>query len=337
MNQTIPSARLLADIGGTNARFGWQANRAAPIEQVRTLPCTDFATLEDAIHAYLHREALGVPPTCAIGIATPITGDAVRMTNHHWTFSQRELRERLGLERLLVINDFTALALAVPVLDPSALRQVGSGAAVAGAAIGVLGPGTGLGVSGLIPRGDESDGDGTPPAYLPLQGEGGHVTLAAETMREFAALGVLRRRYGHASAERVVSGQGLFDLCLALCELDGITASPAATAADVTRQALDASDATCVEALQMFCGFLGSVAGNLALTLGAQGGVYIGGGIVPRLGAWFDASPFRGRFEAKGRFRDYLGAIPTFVIDANVTPSLTGAARALDSMPGGAD
>ena len=352
MNQPIQSARLLADIGGTNARFGWQAGCGAPIEQVRTLRCADFATLEDAIRAYLHGAVLGVPPTCGIGIATPITGDAVRMTNHHWAFSQRALRERLGLHRLLVINDFTALALAVPVLDGSALRQVGSGSAVAGAAIGVLGPGTGLGVSGLVPRGDDvgawcrmrddddvgdsGDGDARTPAYLPLQGEGGHVTLAAETAREFTALAVLRRRYGHASAERVVSGQGLLDLCLALCELDGITPSPAATPADVTRQALDASDATCLGALQMFCGFLGSVAGNLALTLGAQGGVYIGGGIVPRLGAWFDTSPFRARFEAKGRFRDYLASIPTFVIDANVAPSLTGAARALDSLPGGA-
>ncbi len=352
MNQPIPPARLLGDIGGTNARFGWQADRTAPIEQVRTLHCADFATLEDAIRAYLQGAALGVPPTCGIGIATPITGDAVHMTNHHWTFSQRALRERLGLDRLLVINDFTALALAVPVLDAGALRQVGSGSAVTGSAIGVLGPGTGLGVSGLVPRGDDADawyrmrdddgdvgnfGDGNanPPIYLPLQGEGGHVTLAAETAREFAALEVLRRRYGHASAERVVSGQGLLDLCLALCEVDGITPSPAATPADVTRQALDASSPICLEALQMFCGFLGSVAGNLALTLGAQGGVYIGGGIVPRLGAWFDTSPFRARFEAKGRFRDYLASIPTFVIDANVAPSLAGAARALDSMPGG--
>jgi glucokinase len=335
LSQPLPSARLLADIGGTNARFGWQADRTGPIEQVSTLRCADHATLEDAIRAYLQGAALGVPPTCGIGIATPITGDAVRMTNHHWAFSQRALRERMGFDRLLVINDFTALALAVPVLDASVLRQVGGGAAVAGAAIGVLGPGTGLGVSGLVPRGDDAR-DGDRRTYLPLQGEGGHVTLAADTAREFAALDVLRRRYGHASAERVVSGQGLLDLCLALCEVDRIAPAPASTAADVTRRALDASDATCVEALQMFCGFLGSVAGNLALTLGAQGGVYIGGGIVPRLGTWFDASPFRARFEAKGRFRDYLAAIPTLVIDANVAPSLLGAARALDSMAGGA-
>ena len=360
MNHFTPQARLVADIGGTNARFGWQADRAAPIEHVQTLRCADFATLEDAIRAYLDGAALAVPPVCGIGIATPITGDAVRMTNHHWAFSQRDLRTRLGLARLLVINDFTALALAVPVLQAGALRQVGGGAAVAGAAIGVLGPGTGLGVSGLVPRGDpdgagdrsvdgrgDGDGDGIgigigigighgeAGVYLPLQGEGGHVTLAADTLREFAALDVLRRRYGHASAERVVSGQGLLDLCTALCEVDGITPVPASTAADVTRQALDASNPTCTEALQMFCGFLGSVAGNLALTLGAQGGVYIGGGIVPRLGTWFDGSPFRSRFEAKGRFRGYLAAIPTFVIDANVAPSLIGAARALDSMAGG--
>ena len=327
MSSSVATARLLADIGGTNARFGWQAGPGAAIDHVRTLACADHASVEAAVRAYLQAVALAMPTVCAIGIATPITGDAVCMTNHDWAFSQRELRQRLGLQRLLVINDFTALALAVPVLAPRALRQVGRGAPVPGAAVGVIGPGTGLGVSGLLPRGDGSD------VFVPLQGEGGHVTLAAETPREFAALSVLQRRHGHASAERVVSGQGLLGLCTALCELDGIATVPAATAADVTRHALNASDATCTEALQMFCGLLGSVAGNLALTLGAQGGVYLGGGIVPRLGLWFDGSPFRSRFEAKGRFRGYLAAIPTFVIDANEAPSLIGASRALESMP----
>ena len=327
MSAALDTTRLVADIGGTNARFGWQAGPGTAIDHVRTLACADHASVEAAVRAYLQAVALPVPAVCAIGIATPITGDAVRMTNHHWAFSQRALRRQLGLQRLLVINDFTALALAVPALDAHAVRQAGGGARVPGAAIGVIGPGTGLGVSGLLPRGDGSG------VYIPLQGEGGHVTLAAETPREFAALSVLQRRHGHASAERVVSGQGLLGLCAALCELDGLANVPASSAADVTRQALDASDATCIETLQMFCGFLGSVAGNLALTLGAQGGVYLGGGIVPRLGTWFDGSPFRSRFEAKGRFRDYLAAIPTFVIDANEAPSLIGASRALESMP----
>ena len=325
MTSSSSDARIVADIGGTHARFGWQASAGAPIDHVHSLACADFATLADAFEAYLRTAALPLPPNCSIGIATPVSGDSVRMTNHHWAFSQSGLRERLGLRRLLVINDFTALALAVPALPAEALRQVGGGAAVRGAAVGVIGPGTGLGVSGLLPRGD---GD----TVVPIEGEGGHVTLAAETDAEFRVLASVRRRHGHVSAERIVSGQGLLNLYRAICDVNGDYASAAASSADVTRLALAAGDAACVEAVQMFCGFLGSVAGNLALTLGARGGVYIGGGIVPRLGAWFDASPFRSRFEAKGRFRDYLASIPAFVIIAPTSPSLLGAARALDAL-----
>jgi len=193
---------------------------------------------------------------------------------------------------------------------------------VADSPIGLVGPGTGLGVSGLLPG-------GMPGAWVPLQGEGGHVTLAAADAREEAVLRVLRERFGHASAERAVSGMGLEALYAALTTLDAPGSGTALPAAEITARALAGSDARCVEAVALFCSFLGSVAGNLALTLGARGGVYIGGGIVPRLGALFERSAFRERFEAKGRFRDYLAAIPVFVIHASVSPALLGAARAL--------
>ena len=167
-------------------------------------------------------------------------------------------------------------------------------------------------------------------AWVPLAGEGGHVTLAAWTEREQAVIGWLRARFGHPSAERAISGQGLENLFQALCALDGRPDAPL-SAAEVSRRGLEGTDATCREALSLFCALLGTVAGNLALTLGSTGGVYIGGGIVPRLGSFFDASEFRARFEAKGRFTALLAGIPVYIIDAAVSPALLGAARALDA------
>lgn len=324
-NPTAPSShagRLLADVGGTHARLAWQAGADAPVEHVQVLPVAAHASLRDAIRVYL--AGIGRQPReAAIAMANPVTGDMVRMTNHHWSFSQAALRDELGLTRLRVLNDFTALALALPHLAPGERRQVGGGAPVADAAIALLGAGTGLGVSGLLP-----DGQG---GWAPIAGEGGHVTLPAATARERLVMDALVRRHGHASAERVASGTGLLDTCLILCEADGVDAHAFDSAAAVSEAALSGSHPQALEALQMFCGVLGSVAGNLALTLGARGGVYIGGGVVPRLGTWFDTSPFRGRFEAKGRFENYLRDIPVWVITSAQSPALLGAARALDA------
>ena len=317
-----PLARLLGDVGGTNARFAWQDGEAAPLRDIATLPTADFATLADAITAYLKRLGRTAPPWCAIGIANPITGDHIQMTNCHWAFSISAMRQALGFERLVVINDFTALALALPDLQASELRQLGGGTTVPGAPMALIGPGTGLGVSGLI-AGD------APGRWLPLQGEGGHVTLAASNAREAAILQVLRDEFGHASAERAISGQGLEALYAAVCKLDAVAGFAPLSAAEVSRRALAGHDTQCVEVLDLFCGFLGNVAGNLALTLGAIGGVYIGGGIVPRLGDAFTRSRFRACFEDKGRFRGYLEAIPVYVIHTQVSPALLGAARAL--------
>ena len=315
--------RLLADIGGTNIRLAWQAEPGGALNDTRVLPCAQFPTVDAALAAYLQEVGVPTPREAAFGIANPVTGDAIRMTNHSWSFSQRAVREAFGFERLVVINDFTALALALPLLTPEQLRPVGGGAAVPGSAIALLGPGTGLGVSGLVFPPGSSHG-------VPLSGEGGHVTLPAQTRREFEVLSLLQERYGHVSAERAVSGAGLVDLYHAVRTLEHHSGEEVSAAAEVTERALQASDPLALETLELFCGFLGSVAGNLALTLGARGGVYLGGGIVPRLGSWFDSSPFRTRFEAKGRFQAYLASIPCWVIDPSATPALHGAARALD-------
>ncbi|MFN3988377.1 MAG: glucokinase [Rhodocyclaceae bacterium] len=309
---------LVGDIGGTNARFALSAGPGAHPTHVRSLACADYAGPDEALHAYFALEGLAPPRVAAIGIANPVTGDTVKMTNHHWRFSVESLRAAIGFERLLLVNDFTALALALQDLRPDEYRQVGGGLAQPGKPIGLIGPGTGLGVSGLVPAG------GT---HAPLEGEGGHVTLATRNAREARVVAVLAKRFGHVSAERVLSGAGLVALHDALRQLDGAPALALADA-DISARGLAGACPYCVETLHLFCALLGSVAGDLALTLGALGGVHIGGGIVPRLGEFFERSEFRRRFEDKGRFRPYLARIPTFVIHA-AHPALLGAARAL--------
>jgi glucokinase len=314
--------RLLGDIGGTHARWAWQSHQGAALEDVAIVADASSASIHDSAAAYLQRGGHARPRWAGIGIATAVTGDDVRMTNHPWSFSIDELKRALGLERCLVINDFTALAMSLPALGAADLRVVGSGAAVADAAIGLLGPGTGLGVSGLVPSGAGR--------WSAVCGEGGHVTLAATDEREAALLAWLRSQHGHVSAERVLSGSGLLNLYRAVCALEGATPRDLRPV-DITAAALDAADAPCIAAVQHFTAFLGNVAGNLALTLGARGGVYLGGGIVPRLGSAFDAGLFRRHFSAKGRFASYLESIPTWVIVAPA-PALLGASRALDEL-----
>ena len=315
--------RWLGDIGGTNARYGWQTSPNGAVEDVMVLPCAEFESLAAAAQAYLERTQKTAPDCAAFGIANPVVGDAVAMTNHHWRFSIDELRSDLGLKRLVMLNDFTALALALPTLESSTLRQVGSGMPTPHAAIGLLGPGTGMGVSGLLPV------SGTYP-WTPLAGEGGHVTLAPTTEWEFAVVSLLRERYGHVSLERVVSGLGLVDVYHAICQLKDSGGREITQAAQVLERADLEPGSSANDALDLFCAFLGDAAGNLALTLGARGGIYIGGGIVPRLGERFDKSLFRERFEAKGRFKSYLREIPTFVIESRISPALSGASHALD-------
>ena len=310
--------RLLADIGGTNARFALQTPEG--IAPIVTLACADFPTLQDAIAQALKRAGAPTVRHAAIAIATPVQGDAVRMTNHHWAFSIAALRDAMDWDTLLVLNDFTALALALPDLPPGHLQQIGGGAAVADTAIALLGPGTGLGVSGLIP--------GPGGTWLPLSSEGGHVSHAPFDDHEIDLWRYARGRFGHVSVERLLSGPGLQLIHAWLGEEVGQTAPPPSPA-DITARALQGSDARCAQTVDLFCALLGTVAANLAITLGATGGVFIGGGIVPRLGALFAASGFRARFENKGRFSGYLARIPVFVIH-HPDPAFLGAAKALE-------
>lgn len=309
--------RLIADIGGTNARFALLSEGSERPEREQTLPCASFPDLGAAAAHYLAGQ--GNPPVteAAVAVATPITSDRIKLTNNDWVFSVEQTRQALKLDRLRMVNDFTALALSLPLLGPGEYRQVGGGQAVPGTPIALLGAGTGLGVSGLVPSGSD---------WIPIQGEGGHTAFSPTTPREIEVLKVMWRQYDHVSTERLASGPGLVSLRESLTTIDSVAATPL-TPEEIARCGMAATDPHCAEALEMFCGILGAAAANLCVTLGARAGVFIGGGIVPGLGPWFDRSIFRARFEQKGRFRDYVAAVPTFVITAT-NPALRGAARA---------
>lgn len=313
---------LIADIGGTHARFAL-CTSAADIQKVDMLNSADFPTLPDAIRHYLDSHGKPTVRHAVIGIANPVLGDHIRMTNFPWEFSIEETRRSLGLDTLHVINDFTALALALPHLPKEELTRVGGDDGVPGCPMGVLGPGTGLGVSALVPS--------LTGKWIPLAAEGGHVSFAPADDRELMLWQAARREFGHVSNERLLSGSGLQFIHRTLCASRGL-AAPEHTPADISRRALKEGDASCLEALDIFCAILGTAAGDLALTLGARSGIYIGGGIVPKLGDYFPSSPFRARFEDKGRFSAYLAAIPVFVINS-AYPALLGAAAHLDSYP----
>ncbi len=311
--------RLIADIGGTNARFALLEGNEPSNEQV--LACADYPDLVSAVEHYLQQAGADSgahrPKAAAMAIAGPITGDVIRMTNHVWQFSAARVREQLRLSRLIFLNDFTALALALRHLPADELVAVGSGRPVPGAPIALIGPGTGLGVSGLIPAGNQ---------WIALQGEGGHCTLAVTNEREMAVLQELHQRFSHVSAERVLSGPGLVNLYDALCALER-KVPDRLTPRDITRRADEGSCRVCMETVSMFCALLGTMAGNLVLTLGAVGGLYIGGGVVPQLGRLFDKSHFRDRFEDKGRYLEYLAAVPVYVIHSAL-PAFVGLAQA---------
>ena len=310
---------LIGDVGATNARFAL-VHADGTVTGARIYALNDYPSVADAIEAYLAGEQPpGKPMQVVLAVAAPVTGDQVTLTNHPWTFSIEALRQRLGLDWLRVVNDFAANALAIPWLSARDRVQIGAGSPVAEAPIALIGPGTGLGVGALVPLAGGA---------TPIQGEGGHVTMAPANARESAVIDLMRKRYDHVSAERVLSGAGLVNLYNALCELDR---TPAAlfTPTQISNSRMWDENPQTREATAMFCAMLGTVAGNLALTLGALGGVYIAGGIVPQLGSFFAQSEFRTRFEAKGRLGAYLAGIPTYVI-VRPLPALLGAAALLE-------
>ena len=305
---------LLGDIGGTNARFALARN--GKIETVASLRVAEHPTASSALAEVLQRFPDARPRRAVFACAGPVEAGAIALTNSAWRLEEGELEAGFGFERVLLVNDFVAVAWALPHLQPEHLRPVGAGGGKPGRPCVALGPGTGLGVAAFLPP---------PLGPQVITGEGGHVTLPAADDREAEVLRRLRGQLGHVSAERLLSGGGLVRLYQTLAEVDGLSPPPRA-APEITAAAAAGGCAASRAALDMFCAMLGGFAGNLALTWGAQGGVYIAGGIAPRIAEQLAASAFRARFEAKGRFRPYLEAIPTWIV-RHPEPAFLGLSR----------
>jgi len=315
----MPDLALVADIGGTHARFAMIEPGGREIVAPVITPCADFPGLAEAAQAYLKKNVTGARPRmAAFDVAGPVIGDVAKLTNHPWRIEISAVRRALDLDRLEVINDFAALAHAVPRLGPGDRATIRAGAKGAAGPIGVIGPGTGLGVAAVIPNGAGG--------WVPLASEGGHVTLAAADERDDALLAELRRRFGHVSAERVLSGPGLVNLYEAVCAL--AKAKPEPLTPEQVAERAHAGDALPAETLGLFFAWLGNVAGNLALTVGATGGVAIAGGIVPRYLPQLTASKFEERFLDKGRLRTFLEPIPVYVVTHKL-PAFIGLAGLL--------
>lgn len=294
---------LLADIGGTNARFALlDHGRIGPVEHVKV---ADYATAYEAIEAFLARHQVGRNVRAGmLGVAGPLENNRGILTNGRWIIDADELQKTFALDSVHLLNDFETLAWSLPALGSSDLFSLGGQRPALGAPMVVVGPGTGFGASCLVQRDEMS---------VAIVTEAGHSTLAATSEREERVIDHLRQRFGHVSVERAVSGPGLENLYGALAIIDGANV-PNRDAPSITKAAIDGKCDLSRAALNMFCALLGTVCGNLALTFGARGGVYIAGGIVPRFIDYLAGSGFRSRFESKGRFESYLQNIPTQII-----------------------
>jgi len=311
---------LVADIGGTNARFAF-ADKSVGADSLTppfVLETISFETFADALREVMDETGRPVIRAAAICGAGPVmigqAGAQIQMTNCPWLLSEADMAKMLGTEKVALVNDFAALAHALQLFEPDELRQVGGGFSVPRGPKAVLGAGTGLGVAGLVP-----DSRGT---FALVDGEGGHADIAPANEREMAIFAWLLARFGSVTAETILSGDGLVALHDALCELDG-QACEKIGAAEIAARAATGGEPLSTEAVDCFTGWLGAAAANVALTLGATGGVYIAGGIVPKWGGLFNGQKFRDRFEDRGKMQGFMKAIPTYVVTAP-DPALKG-------------
>ena len=307
---------LLADIGGTNARFALTDGQT--IGPVECLAVADYPSFTAAVESYLSTQS-ATPQRAAIAVAAPVARGAAAITNSPWTVAADQVKASLSLRSVTLINDFGALAWSLPHLSAEDLLPLGGDLGDPTQPRLVLGPGTGLGVATYVPCAGGA---------CVLEGEGGHVTMPARDAVEAAVLEGLRARFNHVSAERLLCGAGLENLYRTLAEMQGTEAVPRA-AADIVARGLDGTCPVSRATLERFYAMLGSVAGNAALLVGAKGGVFLAGGIVPRFASSLSASIFRDAFEAKGRMRDYLAPIPTAVI-LHPSPAFLGLRALLD-------
>ncbi|GFO83441.1 MAG: glucokinase [Methyloceanibacter sp.] len=317
MNADIPTQALVADIGGTNARFAIADLETLSLSDIRTFPTAEHATLADAMRAYL-KDAPETVAHAGLAVAAPLRADTVQFTNAAWTFKQSTLAEEAGLKTAYVFNDFEAQAYALPVLSGDELHALRGGRAVENAPKVVLGPGTGLGVAGLV---------WSPSGWVPVPGEGGHQTFPAETERELALLERMRSGLERLSVERVLSGPGLADLYRAIAASYGFSDAELSPA-KVEQLAVGGEDEMAVEALDFFVQWLGRFAGDMALAFGARGRRLSRRRHAPRILSRLEQDDFRGAFERKGRMSPYVAAIPIHVVVSDY-PGLKGAAAGL--------
>ncbi|PCH96219.1 MAG: glucokinase [Gammaproteobacteria bacterium] len=325
MNKAVNNTvNLIADIGGTNIRIAIaDTNCHANYRDIETYQCADFDSLAEVIALYIDNKKLNnCQINACLAIACPVNDDFIAMTNLPWQFSQKELKARLKLNNLTFINDYTAIAMAIPLLSDEQKVKIGGGETVANKPIAVCGPGTGLGVANLVPVAVSGVYQ-----WHCFSGEGGHVDFAAVDDVDIEILHFLRNIKQRVSYEQLLSGYGLEQIYQALCAINQ-QETKLLSAKDISTNALAGSCPTCAQALAQFCKVLGSFAGNLALTMNSQGGVYIAGGIVPRFVEYFKNSGFRARFETKGRLSHITVKTPTYVVTEQ-QPGLLGAAAYL--------
>jgi glucokinase len=313
--EPAPRPQLVADIGGTHARFALVEAGTEKLVHARTFKTSDFDGLVEAVEHYLESFTGPRPSSACMAVACPVVGDDISLTNNDWAFSTEDVRKQLALDNLSIVNDFRALAAAVPYLEGEQLVQIGGGEARPNSPCTVVGPGTGLGLANMV-----FDNGKT----LILEGEGGHVGFAPHDERELEVWRILSRQYGRVSAERILSGAGLVDLHRALALIDGQDEPKLEPAAII-----ESSEPRCRETVLIFSAILGSFAADVALMIGSFGGVYVGGGIAPRMRLVLEIGPFRARFEDKGRMSKLVRKIPTFLITAD-NPALHGAALLLN-------
>jgi glucokinase len=314
---------LLADVGGTNVRFALaepQAHAPLRLDTLRAYRVADFPALADAARHYLAEVGAGPPGQAVLALAGRIDGDEVQMTNHNWFISAPRLRSELQLGAVRLVNDFAAVGLSLPLLGPADVAALGAPVPAVARRGGrqvycVLGPGTGLGVAGLVVQDD---------LVLGLETEGGHTSFAPTNEEEIAVLRQLMARFGRVSIERLLCGSGLANLMQALCAIAGRSEGPYAPEA-ITARAQEGSDPQCVRAVELFCELLGTVAGDCALALGAWDGVYLAGGLLKPLAPWIQRGRFRERFNNKGRFAAAMARVPVALI-THPQPGLLGAA-----------
>jgi glucokinase len=312
---------LVGDVGGTNARFAL-IDAEGRVRNLHIYPAADYSALGDIIADYLERTVgRKRPPRAVIAVAGPVLDGEIEFTNLDWQVSEGELLAQFEFEAVRLINDFAAQALACPLLAGDSLRVLGP--KLRGGVdcpMVVLGAGTGFGVAGLA-RSERGD--------MAVSTEGGHAAFAPSDELEVEVWSQFRARHGRVSIERILSGRGLFELYGVLAGLKQI--EPVLADEKAVYEAAAKGDALAAETLDRFCGILGSVAGDLALSFGARGGVFISGGIAPRMADRLATGAFRARFEDKGRLTPYLEQIPTSLV-LHPYPALIGAARELAMM-----